>query len=101
MRSDLPIGVICAQLVHAAGESSPGNLDSGTHAVVLAVPNEAKLLALERKLIEGSILHKAIREPDQGWENQLMAIGIVPTYKHLIKKFVSNYKLLRLKQEIT
>lgn len=91
----MPVGVICAQLVHAAGESSPGNLSEGTHAVVLAAPNQAKLLALERKLIEAKVPHKAIREPDSPWNNELMAIGIEPTYRHLVKKFVSNLPLLR------
>lgn len=88
------MGTLCAQITHAAGESSPGNLSEGTHAVVLAA-DQAKLLALERKLIEANIPHRAIREPDLPWDNQLMSIGICPTFKHLIKKFVSNFPLLR------
>jgi peptidyl-tRNA hydrolase len=91
----LPLGVLCAQITHAAGESSLGNLPENTHAVVLAASDQAKLLALERKLIEAEIPHKAIREPDDPWNGQLMAIGINPTYRHLVKKFVSNLPLLR------
>lgn len=95
MRSDLPIGVLASQIVHAAGESSPGNLPKNTHAVVLAVPDQAKLLALERKICELDIPHKAIREPDDPWNGQLMTIGIEPMQKYLVKKIVSNLPLLR------
>jgi len=68
---------MAAQLVHAAGESSPGNLPEGTYAIVLAVPNIAKLLALEKRLVDAGIPHKAIREPDEPYCNDLMSIGIV------------------------
>ena len=95
MRSDLPLGTLAAQVVHASGESVEGKVPSGTHAVVLSVPTEAKLLALERKLIEAQIPHQAIREPDDPWNNQLMSIGICPTYKHLVKKYIGNLPLLR------
>lgn len=81
--------------MHASGESSPGNLPEGTHAVVLAVPNQAKLLALERSLIEANIPHKSIREPDAPYFNELMAIGLFPTYKHLVKKLLGKLPLLR------
>ena len=79
--------------MHSAGESSPGNLPNNTHAVVLAVPNEAKLLALERRLTELEIPHRAIREPDQN--NELMAIGIVPAPKASLKHALSNLPLLK------
>ena len=87
------MGVVCAQLLHAAGESSPGNLPPNTHAVVLGVENQAKLLALEKRLIELEIPHRAIREPDQN--NELMAIGLVPAPKASVKYAVSNLKLLK------
>ena len=78
VRSDLPLGFLAAQVVHGAGESSPGNLDSGTNAVVLAVPDEAALLALERKLQLAGVAHVAIREPDSPWLGALTCIGLVP-----------------------
>lgn len=69
---------MAAQIVHAAGESSPGDLEPGTNAVVLSVPDEASLLALEHKLRCGLVGHAAIREPDAPWNGALTAIGLVP-----------------------
>ena len=50
VRKDLAIGVLAAQVVHAAGESSPGNLPEGTYAIVLAVPDEGALKAVAARL---------------------------------------------------
>jgi len=91
----LPIGVAAAQLVHAAGESSPGNLPKGTYAIVLAVPSIDKLLALEQRLIEDDIPHKAIRKPDSPYNNEIMSIGIKPTSRIFVKKYTSNLPLLK------
>lgn len=78
VRDDLPRGVLAAQVVHAAGESSPGALPEHTHAVVLAAKHECQLLQVEEELLARSIAHVAIREPDAPWNGQLMAIGVVP-----------------------
>jgi peptidyl-tRNA hydrolase len=86
------IGVTAAQVTHAAGESFAmfvldeavhhhskrlKNL-SGTIAVVLGVPNERALKAVEKKLLLFGIRHVAVREPDEPWNGQLMAIGLWP-----------------------
>lgn len=87
---------MAAQLVHAAGESSPGNLPEGTHAIVLGVQSEEELLILEQRLIEFEVEHRSIREPDAGWNNQLMSIGLTPTVKTpALKKLLSQLPLLR------
>ena len=87
---------MAAQLVHAAGESSPGNLPEGTHAIVLGVQSEEELLRLEQRLIEFGVEHRAIREPDAGWNNQLMSIGLTPTVRTpALKKLLSQLPLLR------
>ena len=78
IRRDLPRGVLAAQLIHAAGESAPGDLPSGTIAVALAARDEAHLLELEAQLRQLGIAHRAIREPDAPWCGALMAIGIEP-----------------------
>lgn len=78
VREDLPRGVLAAQLIHAAGESSPGNLPTHTCAVALAARDEAHLEDLERGLLDRDIPHRAIREPDAPWDNALLAIGIEP-----------------------
>lgn len=89
VRNDMPLGNICAQLVHAAGESSPGNLPKGTYAVVLQVPNEEALMQIHKQLLQYSIQHKLIREPDLN--DQATAIGIIPqerspTIKKVLRK---------------
>jgi len=96
IRKDLPLGVLAAQLIHAAGESSPGNLPDNTHAVALAAKSEEHLLFLEAKLRRLSIPHKAIREPDAPWNGALMAIGIEPVAdRNQVKKVTSSLPLLR------
>jgi hypothetical protein len=70
--------VLAAQLTHAAGESSPGRLPSGTRAIVLAAADEAALARLEERLHLAAIAHVAIREPDLPWAGALMAIGVTP-----------------------
>lgn len=84
-----------AQLLHAAGESSPGNLPEGTYAVALAARNEMQLLALEKKLISKNIPHAAIRESDEPYGGQLMAIGIAPCDRSLVRKEVSSFGLIK------
>ena len=81
-----------AQTIHAAGESG-GDVPSGTYAVALAAKSEIHLLAIEKSLISQNIPHVAIREPDRG--NELMAIGIVPCDRSLVRKEVSQLPLIR------
>lgn len=90
---------MAAQLVHAAGESSPAKMPPNTHAIVLTAINESKLLALEHELLSNQIEHVSIREPDSPWEGQLMAIGVVPGPKKDLRKYFSQLPLLKeLKQ---
>lgn len=95
VRRDLPLGVISAQLVHAAGESVIGWVPPKTHAVVLAAKDEAHLAKIERQLRRRDILHTAIREPDEPWEGALMAIGISPlTDRKVLRPITGKLKLL-------
>jgi hypothetical protein len=86
---------MAAQLVHAAGESSPGNLSPGTYAIALAAKSEIQLLTLEKRLISQGIPHAAIREVDLPWDGQLMAIGIAPCDRSIVRKEVSQLPLIR------
>ena len=96
VREDLPRGVLAAQLVHAAGESAPGGLPSGTHAVVLGVENEAALHEVERRLFQFGVPHHAIREPDAPWLGALMAIGVVPMVPtKQLRKVTKSLRLLK------
>lgn len=86
---------MAAQLIHAAGESSPGNLDPGTYAIALGARSEIELLSIEKSLISQGILHVAIREPDAPWNGQLMAIGIAPCDRSAVRKEVSQLPLIK------
>jgi hypothetical protein len=82
-------------LVHAAGESSPGNLPHDTHAIVLAAPDESALVALGARLTRASVAFVEIREPDPPWNNALMALGLVPGRREVLRKYLSSLPLLR------
>lgn len=82
--------------MHAAGESSPGDLPSTTFAVVLAASDEAQLEQIEQDLRGRRIEHRAIREPDSPWDGALMAIGIQPVLdRSLLKPVTGGLSLLR------
>jgi len=94
IREDLPLGLLAAQLVHAAGESSPGNLPEGTYAVVLAVPDEASLLAVHRALEQRDLDHVLIHEPDN--DTGFTAIGLSPTRdRRSVRRVLGQLPLLR------
>lgn len=84
-----------AQTIHAAGESSPGNLPEGTYAIALQVPDEPALLQLEQKLLAAGIPHKAIREPDAPYLGALMSIGVVPTENPEVRRILRHLPLLK------
>ncbi len=97
VRKDLPFGVALAQTVHAAGESAQEvKVPPNTCAVVLAVPDETALLAVEKRLQEALIDGvTSIREPDEPYCGQLMTIGIKPQSRGKIRKLLSNLPLYR------
>lgn len=68
-------------------------LPEGTFAVVLAADDEQHLLKIESALRDRGIAHKAIREPD--WDNQLMAIGVVPAPREYLKPHFKKLSLLK------
>jgi peptidyl-tRNA hydrolase len=95
VRSDLPRGILAAQLIHAAGESSTGNLPDGTYAIALAAQNEAELLAIEERLKISGISFRAIRENSGPCEGQITAIGVLPAEKGVLKRLLSSLPLLK------
>lgn len=94
MRSDLPVGLQAANLVHAAGESSPGGLASGTYAVALHA-TALQLVALAVRLRAADIAHTCIFEPDEPWNGALMAIGLAPAPRQEVRKLLSSFPLVR------
>lgn len=82
-------------IIHAAGESSPGNLPSGTHAICLVVPGEKELWELEKTLRRAGLKFSAIIENDSPYTAQLMAIGTAPACKEVLKRYFSSLPLLK------
>lgn len=95
VRDDLPRGAQSAQLVHAAGESSPGNLSAGTYAIVLSVENERALVHLADRLRVAGVKFVSVFEPDPPYLGAMMAIGLVPARKEVVGKHLSQLRLLR------
>jgi hypothetical protein len=88
-RRDLPQGIRDANLIHAAGESSPGNLPPTTSAVSLTCPDEAALRLLAELLSASGVRHRAIVETTGPFAGQLMAVGVVPCSKKEVRRFLS------------
>lgn len=95
MRSDLPRGLQAAQIVHAAGESSPGDLPAGTFAVVLAVPDKFALVAEAYRLTKLGVPFTPIYEPDAPYNGEMMALGLQPQRKEALKRHLSSLPLLK------
>lgn len=87
----MPVGIAAAQLVHAAGESSPGGLLEGTYAIVLAAEDEAQLAAIARTLAREGAAHVLVIEPDRN--NELTAIGVVPAPRSKLRAHFTGLKL--------
>jgi hypothetical protein len=96
VRADLPPGTQAANLVHAAGESSPGDLEAGTLAVVLVARDEAHLRQLAARMKAAGVAHVLITEPDAPHFGAAMSIGVIPvSSRKEVRKIVSSLPLLR------
>lgn len=62
---------------------------------MLAVPDEAALAALSRRLVLAGVAHVRIVENDPPFANQLTAIGLVPAPRGEVKRHLSSLPLLR------
>jgi hypothetical protein len=90
----LPRGVLAAMVVHATGESVHQTHPDGCYAVVLAgVPEQ--LQDLERRLRAACVSHRTIIEADGPFLGQVLAIGITPASRDLVRPFVSSLPLLK------
>jgi hypothetical protein len=82
-------------LIHAAGESSPGNLTPGTYAIALTTPDEVSLARLAMQLRRAGVKFSMIREPDAPFGGALMALGLEPGRKEELRRHLSSLPLLR------
>jgi peptidyl-tRNA hydrolase len=94
VRSDLSRGVLAAQVTHAAGESANDRVKPGTYAVVLGATAD-QLAELELQLAAVGVRFSAIRESDPPHQGELLALGIEPQRKSLVRRHVSSLPLLR------
>ena len=88
IRRDLPFGTCLAQLAHAAGNSvgewmvnKPPLITEWADpmtVVVLGVRNQRVLLSWIRRLNKQNIKYTVVREPDEPWNGEAMAIGVWP-----------------------
>ena len=98
VRADAPLGVQLAQTIHAAGWSA--QLPEAraacppTIAIALAAP-PAELATLARALADACVPHVLVHEPDEPWRGALMAIGVVPTSRALVRRYVAHLPLVR------
>ncbi len=78
--------------IHAAGESSPGDLPDGVYAIALHAKDMAHLFQVACLLAKNHIKHKLIIESDAPYEGQLMAIGIAPMERGKIGPLLKELK---------
>lgn len=101
VRRDLPLGVVCAMVTHAAGESGAlygdpydGRFRHAT-AVVLEVKNESELKSLMMVLRRADLQHVVVSESDPPYNGSLMAIGLVPTERDKVGTTLESYQTLK------
>ena len=85
VRADLPLGVQLAQTIHAAGESSTGNLPPDTHAVALHARDIHELHRTHQDLVRAGIPSVLICEPDAPHNGDAVAIGVKPCGRDLVR----------------
>jgi hypothetical protein len=87
--------VLALAVLHAAGESSPGGLPPDTHGALLAVPDEAALLAQAERLRARDLELVEVREDTAPYCGQLMAIGVRPGPRKTLKPHFGGLPCLR------
>lgn len=95
VRSDLPLGFLAAQVVHAAGESVVTAPPPDTHAIVLAVPDEAALRALADRLTRIGVPHHLVLEDAAPYTGQATALGVAPDFRSKLRRHFSALPLLK------
>ena len=87
-------------VIHAAGRSAqlPGaRAVEFAIAVALEAPPD-ELCALSRALADAGVPHVFVHEPDEPWRGAPMAIGVVPSSRSTVRRFVAHLPLVRGKE---
>ena len=82
-------------LIHAAGESSPGNLPSSTFAIALTASDEVALTKIAKQLRAAQVPFTVIREPAAPYDGAVMALGLAPGRKENLRRHLSSLPLLK------
>lgn len=85
IRRDLPLGVCCAMILHAAAESKydeveywkPDQSERHNIAVVLGVDSELELLRVYKSLTEAGVRIAGVTESGGPYDGQFMSIGVL------------------------
>lgn len=102
VRRDLPLGVVCSMIAHAAGESATLYADPldgrfrHAIAVVLEVKSENALYDAERLLRSRNIPYVAISESGGPYDGQFMSIGLVPGDRDKIGPILAEFQTLKV-----
>lgn len=90
MRADLPPGLQAAQAVHAGLQFQAEHpqavlswLHDSNYLVVVSVPDEAALLALDKRAEQRGIPRTTVREPDLDDEMTAVTLAPVPEARRL------------------
>jgi hypothetical protein len=100
VRKDLPVGVMCAMVTHAAGESGALYQDRydgrfrGATAVVLEVEDQAGLEKVVGKLFNAGLPYVTVYERGGPYDGQFMAVGVVPIERDKVGPVFENYRLV-------
>lgn len=84
-----------AQAIHAAGESSPGDLKPGTHAIALAAKDSAQLAEIATRLKNASLPFVRVVEDCPPYAGELLALGVHPGPKSVVGRPLSDLPLVR------
>lgn len=93
VRDNLPVGAAAAQIVHAAGESSPGNVGPDTFAVVLTAPDSAALEHVANQLRAMGLKPVLICEPDPPYNGAPTALGVYAPDRSVVRGMLRHLPL--------
>lgn len=94
VRRDLPLGLLAAQIAHAAGAFRQH--PPGTHVVVLGVDDEAELDFVAERLWNAGITHSVIDEDEGPFAGQRTAISLdLISDRSRVRKILSSLPLLK------
>ena len=69
-----------------------------TIAIALAATLD-ELVALGHALAAADVPHVLVHEPDEPWRGALMAIGVVPSSRARVRRYVAHLPLVRRKDD--